>query len=912
MKFLLLAYLVASISAAILGLDYGQQFSKAAILAPNIYFEIVLTDEGKRKDLSGICLRNATQGIERIYGSQMGSLVTRFPQSCALDLKQLLGKNISDPTAQQYIKTHPGVKLIGDSKRNGSIKFDLGLGEKNQFSVEELLAMTLQEFKKRAIKLIESTPGQNSPVIDGIVVAIPPFASQATRQAYLDSLYIANIPNVLGLVDEGTSVALDYVTKKLANDDTPKEKKYHLIYDVGAGYTTATVFSLSRNDTALLVEMESFGYDPLFGGRLLTESVYDIIVDKLLSHFNIRSSDLTPKIQARLFEVAEKAKNVLSANMEYQTMIESIYDDKDFKVHVTREEFEEANEVRAEEISKPIEQALAATNLTVDNIQTVVLNGGSSRVPFIQKRIAEIIGEAKISKSVNTDESSVLGTTFRGLDLKTEGKGIKGYTLVEKNYHNYEAKVDDGELISVFPRGSKLGRRKVKLGEVGNSSVVELFEDGNLIKTYKLKDLGSYKLKCTEDQTKELVARFNIDNNKIVTLDTASLVCRDPASQHKDSFFDKLLHKKKSTTEEDDDEIEIKTGNVTNTTATKPTKARKRSPQPIVVPEPEIAGVSSISRVSMFESLKRIDSLNKQDKARAEFENAKNELEGQCYNLRSYIEDKEEVLLKEITDSKISEYNDFVGEVIEWLDFESDDSTIDDILAKAKEIAGKHSEIVDYVRLVTTDLSKSSLEKLYEDGSKFVMSIQSNMMEFGQQINELRQKYQEKAFDFDKENDRLKNKFFKSSDRIMNFDKDMATYREVITEFGNVLNSDIAKYSKNVLFELYDKLSKGVEQMKEDIKYLEDMNKERLEYLEDRFTKLVEREKQRQYRSLLKEYSKSAEEEAKTKTESGSSASEESSSTTESSQESGESSTSSQESSETTSTSQPDVDHDEL
>ncbi|RLV96100.1 Heat shock protein 70 LHS1 [Spathaspora sp. JA1] len=905
MKLLVIFYLITSILCAILGLDYGQQFSKAAILAPGIQFEIVLTDEGKRKDLSGVCVRNITGGaLERVYGSQMGSLITRFPHACILDLKQLLGKTIDDETVKQYKLTHPGAKLV-NSTTNGSIQIDL---DGNLFSVEELLAMSFQEFKTRAVKLVESS-GAGIPVIDDVLVAIPPFASQSTRQAYLDSLHIANFPNVLGLVDEGTSVALDYVTKKLAKETPPSSKQYHLIYDVGAGYTTATIFSLLSNSSGLIVEMESFGYDKFFGGRLLTESVYNIILEKLTSKFNIEKSELTPKIHARLFDVSEKAKNVLSANMEYQTMIESIYNDQDFKVQITREEFEEVNEEY--QVSKPIKQALDAINLTISDITTVVLNGGSTRVPFVQKQIIEFVGEEKLSKSVNTDESSVLGTTFRGLDLKTQGQGIKGIKLVEKNYHEYQLKLNQGEFVPIFSQGDKLGASRVNLGDVGNNSTIEIFEDGELIKTYK--GVDSKKVKCKDSEVKQIIGKFKLDENKIIDLVSISGKCVNP--EHKDSFFEKLLHKKKTTETEDDeeDDIEIKTGtNSTNTTETKP-KPKKSKKVSILVPEPVFVGRSSIPYLSLYKSGKRLDDLNKQDKLRAEFEHVKNELEGQCYNLRSYIEDKESELLTEISNFQIEEYNEYINEIIEWLDFESDDANITEVVSKSDELSLKRTEIVNLVRLVKSDLSRDTLETLYQQGSKLVMSIQNMMMEFGQEINDIRTKYTEKSFDFDKENDRLKNKFLKNSERMMKFDKNLADYREVITEFGNVFEK-FETFGRKELFEMYDKLEKGVKQMTSDIEYMKGVNKERMEYLEDRFTKLVERDRQRELRSMLKEASKSYEEE-KAKEKASSETLEDSSTVSleeASTQTLQDSSSSSEESLDSSTSTLENVDHDEL
>lgn len=103
-----------------------------------------------------------------------------------------------------------------------------------------------------------------------------------------------------------------------------------------------------------------------------------------MNHFGLEESEVTDKIGARLKDIAEKAKIILSVNNEFKTTLESIYNDKDFKVQVTRQEFEDVNADLMDHISKPILKALKEAGLTVDDIESVVLNGGSTRVPFVQ------------------------------------------------------------------------------------------------------------------------------------------------------------------------------------------------------------------------------------------------------------------------------------------------------------------------------------------------------------------------------------------------------------------------------------------------------------------------------------------------------------------------------------------------
>ena len=877
--FLTLACILSSVFSAIVGIDYGQQFTKAVLLAPGIPFELVLTDEGKRKDLSGICIRKELNGgLERSYGSQMGSLMTRFPQNTVLDLKQLIGKSFDDPATEKYLRTHFGIKLVADDSRNNAIKFDLGLENSTyQFSVEELLAMSLNEIKARALNDLEENPNAAA-LVEDVAISIPPFSSQATRRAYLDSLYLANFSNVLGLVDEGTSVALNFAgNKKYDQSDYNDVSEYHLVFDAGAGYTTATLFSITpQSNGKVVLQMESVGEDLLFGGKTLTESVYSIILEKLLNHFNLESSDLSDKIHARLYEVAEKAKIILSANTEYHTTLESIYGDKDFKVLITRDEFEEINSDLMDRVTKPIETALKKSGLSVESLKSVILNGGSTRVPFVQKHVSLFVGEDKISKSVNTDESSALGTTQMGLKLKTKTQSPKDIKLVDKSYHNFEVSVNGNEeQLVVFPEGSVVDNTtKVSLGEVGDSLSISLFEDGSLIKSYNFGDVSSAieKLGCKSDENKEVLATFELNRSKIFDLVKANIQCQPKKSG---SFLKNLL---KNSGEQEvlvdgsDDEQETEgefnsTSSDTNSTDTNSKSKRSKALKStyVSIPPAVYPHIEPIAKDEKKKLLRKLAYLNYLDDAKIELTAARNQLESQLYKLRDLIESNEETLSKELSSKEISKFTNYVSEQIEWLDFESDDALIDNLRQKIKNAGKREQEVKRYLEMSSTDLSKDGMKNLYEDGSKLIMKIQSSMLKFGEQIAEIRKKYDEARFNFDKENDRIKLKLMGKEDKMLSFDKNLQEYREVISKIGELLNfsdSKFNKISKSELYTFHESLAKGVAQMVIDLMELENTHIERLKLFDEQFDKLTERQLQKEYRKKLREAAKEAERKA--------------------------------------------------
>ena len=117
-----------------------------------------------------------------------------------------------------------------------------------------------------------------------------PFCVPSCQTSLFGLLGVGQLFNVLGLVEEGTSVALNYINKKLDKDLYDNVKHYYLIYDVGAGYTTTTLFSFTPKSIGQSVlEIESIGYDEMLGGKTLTNSAYSLVLEKFLNQFNLEN-----------------------------------------------------------------------------------------------------------------------------------------------------------------------------------------------------------------------------------------------------------------------------------------------------------------------------------------------------------------------------------------------------------------------------------------------------------------------------------------------------------------------------------------------------------------------------------------------------------------------------------------------
>lgn len=875
MKLLTIFLWLNVVFSAILGIDYGHQFTKAVLLAPGIQFEILLTEEAKRKDLSGLAIRSQKDdGLERIYGSGAQSLCSRFPSTCVTGVKSLLGKSINDPSIQQYLAYHFGIKLIPDDDRSNGIKFDFGFSNQSyMFSVEELFAMNLNALKSRALTTLNDNPIAK-PLVDDVAISIPPFVSQEVRQAYVDSLELAGFPNILNIVDDGSAVAINYASNlKFEQKDFDDLKRYYMIYDMGAGSTKATLFSITpfKNLTTKL-EFESIGYDDTFGGLALTNSIYSILVEKLASAFGFdENKELPIRASARLMEAAEKAKIILSANGDYHLSIESIMDDRDFRTVVTREEFEEINMDMMNRVTQPVMDALSEHNLKINDVNSVILTGGSTRVPFVQKHLSLLLGDERIAKTVNADESCALGTTFKAFKSKTQFDTNKDIEIVEKSYHNYEINVDDDEQDTIiFSKGSTIDKdSRISLGELSDSKKISLLEDGRIFKTFNIDKIleKTNSLTCNDDDSykKELFGVFTLDGSKIFNLKKLEAECVKP---EKDGFFKKLLNKDSEQVEEEEEEEEVNTEKeASNETDTKEANRKSRKvlrPIQVSLPRPQYSILKPLSKPLKERMSEKLAYLNAKDEFKAELDLIKNQLEASCYQVRNYIEDNEDKISHEVP---VDEIRSEISETIEWLEFESDDSSIEEFKNKINLIKQRKLEIDAALKMTTTDLSLEGLNKLYNDGTSIMMKIQSRMIELGGEISEVRQKYDSEGFEFDKENDRVKIQLLnKGEDRMMKLDRTLAKYKDLITHLGEIVSykpNKFEKLSKFELYKTYEAISECIVDMLSDLVMIEESHKERLELFNSKFDKLIERRQQKETREKAKQEKAAAEAAAK-------------------------------------------------
>ncbi|RPB25951.1 actin-like ATPase domain-containing protein [Terfezia boudieri ATCC MYA-4762] len=453
-KFLLLLFTLPELSSAassILGIDLGQEYFKAALVKPGIPLEIVLTKDSRRKEASAIAFKpsrlsspsDSTNGFthpDRLYGVDAANLAARFPQNVYPNLKQLLGKQIFDDAVTKYSDRYPALELMpSDGRPTTSFKSASappGEGGNQQFTVEELLAMELKNIQRNALAL--AAEKGKAGVIEDVVFTIPAYFTAEEKYSLQLAAELVNL-KVMAMVSDGVAIGINYATGR---DFKPEDKpETHIIYDMGAGSTTATVVKFAGKSVKDVgrfkkditeVAVLGVAWDDGLGGDLFNEKLSEHLLNDFLDtpkgkkieaegKANVRDMvRLNGRTAAKLWREATKVRHILSANSEAHASVESLYEDVDYKgTKITRQQFEGYLEEYADRVTKPIHQALESARLTLENIDTIIFHGGGVRVPYVSKLLEELVGEGKISRTVNSDEAAVMGATFRGAALST-------------------------------------------------------------------------------------------------------------------------------------------------------------------------------------------------------------------------------------------------------------------------------------------------------------------------------------------------------------------------------------------------------------------------------------------------------------------------------------------------------------
>uniref|UniRef100_A0A8D0CWI6 Hypoxia up-regulated protein 1 n=1 Tax=Sander lucioperca TaxID=283035 RepID=A0A8D0CWI6_SANLU len=526
---------VFAVTVAVMSVDLGSEWMKTAIVKPGVPMEIVLNNRGG-KPPTAVCLKEN----ERLLGDNALGWSVKNPKTVYRHLQSLLGKKHDNLQVELYKKRFPEHQLLEDPVR-GTVYFKNS--EEMQYTPEELLGMVLNYSRVLAQDFAEQ------PIKDA-VITVPAFFNQAERRAVLQAAQMAGL-KVLQLINDNTAVALNYgVFRRKDIDNTVKNMMF---YDMGSGSTTATIVTYQtvktkEYGTQPQLQIRGVGFDRGLGGFEMDLRLRDHLA-KLFNEQKKSKKDVREnhRAMAKLLKEAQRLKTVLSANADFMAQVEGLMDDIDFKAKVTRIEFEELCADLFERVPGPVQDALATAEMKLDEIEQVILVGGSTRVPKVQEVLLKAVGKGELGKNINADEAAAMGAVYQAAALskafkvkpflvrdaavfpiqveftrETEEEGIKTLKHNKRILFQRMAPYPQRKVIT-FNRYNDDFEFYINYGDLSFLSQEDLSVFGSLnLTTVKLSGIGSSFQKHTDAESKGIKAHFNMDESGVLLLDRVS------------------------------------------------------------------------------------------------------------------------------------------------------------------------------------------------------------------------------------------------------------------------------------------------------------------------------------------------------------------------------------------------------
>jgi heat shock protein 4 len=297
--------------------------------------------------------------------------------------------------------------------------------------------------------------------VQDIVLSCPAWYTDAQRRSIQDAADIAGL-KLLRLMNDTTAVALGYGITKLDLPSTPEEKPKRVAFvDIGHSNYTCSIVEFKKGELAV----KATACDRHFGGRNFDSALVDHFAKEFKEKFKIDINE-NAKARFRVLAACEKLKKILSANASAPINIESLMNDVDVRGFLKREELEELMKPLLERATKPIEQALADAKLKPEDIDTIEMVGGCTRVPSLKNAIQEYFGRP-LSFTLNQDEAAARGCAFSCAILSPVFR-VRDFSVhdivnypIEFTWEKSPDIPDEDTSLTVFNKGNTLPSTKI-------------------------------------------------------------------------------------------------------------------------------------------------------------------------------------------------------------------------------------------------------------------------------------------------------------------------------------------------------------------------------------------------------------------------------------------------------------------